>query len=143
MNPFTHVDPWPNTLDALVTSAFLAVVLLVPAAGYVFMALDIRAYVRSLKRGLAVIGRYLPFYEVPGWARAETPRAIAALGLRMPCTEADLMRAYRKRVKRLHPDHGGDQRRFLMLQADFEEALSLVRAAANSGDAPWSPYGAA
>lgn len=120
---------WPNALDAVVTIAFLTAVVLVPATGYVFMVLDVRAYLRSLRRGLSIIGHGFAFGEIPEWARRETPRAVAALGLRMPCSEADLKRAYRRRVKRLHPDRGGDQRRFLLLQANFEEALALVRAA--------------
>jgi hypothetical protein len=36
------------------------------------------------------------------------------------------MQAYRQKVKELHPDHGGDERRFLILQAQFEEALTLI-----------------
>ncbi len=129
MSPYTPVDPWPNSIDAVATAIFLTAVVAIPVAGYVFMVLDIRAYVRSLRRGLAVIGRYVPFPEIPQWARDQTPRAVASLGLRMPCTEAELLRAYRQRVMKLHPDHGGDERRFRLLQADFEEALSLVRAA--------------
>lgn len=116
---------WPNLLDLTVTVTFLAIALLVPAAGYVFMVLDYRAYLRSLRRTLVVVGQWtMP--GIPAWARRETPRAIAALGLRMPCTEEDLKRAYRARVKLLHPDHGGDERRFLMLQANFEEALAIL-----------------
>jgi curved DNA-binding protein CbpA len=38
-----------------------------------------------------------------------------------------VLRSYRKKVKRLHPDRGGDQRRFLLLQADFEQSLQYVR----------------
>ncbi len=112
----------PINLAAMGT--FLALVLLVPLAGYVFMVLDFRAYLRSLRRGLVLASQ--AFAGVPAWARPFTPRAIAALGLRLPCTEEDLKRAYRQRVKLLHPDHGGDQRRFLLLQAQFEEALVIV-----------------
>jgi hypothetical protein len=65
--------------------------------------------------------------HIPAWARQETPRCLVALGLRMPCTEADVLRSYRKKVKRLHPDRGGDQRRFLVLQADFEQAIAYLR----------------
>jgi hypothetical protein len=129
MAPLIPTGPWPNSFDVVVTTVFLVVVILLPAAGYVFMALDIRAYLRSLRRGLSLIGSYLAFPEIPEWARDQTPRAIAGLGLRMPCTEAELMQAYRQRVMQLHPDLGGDERRFLILQANFEEALSLVRAA--------------
>lgn len=128
MMTFDPSQAWPNALDALVTVTFLAMVLLVPAVGYVFMALDVQAHLRSLRRGLVVVGRHIWFVEVPDWARYRTPRAIAALGLRTPCTEDDLMRAYRARVMQLHPDHGGDQRRFLLLQANFEEAMAIVRA---------------
>jgi hypothetical protein len=89
--------------------------------------LDIRAYLRSLNRALSIVAKWsLP--GIPDWARRETPRAVAAFGLRFPCTEEQLKQAYRKRVKQLHPDHGGDQRRFMLLQAQFEEALALVSA---------------
>ncbi len=130
-------EPWPNAFDTVLTVAFLVIVVAVPLAGYVFLALDVRAYLRSLQRGVAVIARYLPFAEVPDWARAHTPRALAAMGLRMPCNEADLLQAYRRRVMYLHPDHGGDERRFLRLQADFEEALALVRASAAARESSW------
>ena len=103
---------------------FVALILLVPLAGYVFMVLDFRAYLRTLQRGLVLASQ--AFTGIPTWARPYTPRAIAALGLRLPCTEEDLKRAYRQRVKQLHPDHGGDERRFLLLQAQFEEALAIV-----------------
>jgi hypothetical protein len=117
-------NPWHNSLDLAITAGFLAVFFLLPALGFVFMALDLRAYWRSLRRSLAVVGR--TFSGIPDWARYGTPRPIAALGLRLPCTEEDLKRAYRTQVQRLHPDHGGDQRRFLLLQSHFEEALAIV-----------------
>lgn len=127
-------EPWPTPIDLTATLIFLAVSLLVPATGYVFMALDFRAYLRSLRRTLVVAARWsLP--GVPDWARRETPRAIAALGLRMPCTEQELMHAYRARVKLLHPDHGGDQRRFLMLQANFEEAMAILSGNSSTAEA--------
>jgi hypothetical protein len=115
---------WPNAFDVAITIAFLSVVVILPAIGYVFMASDYRAYLRSLRRGLVRVGRSM--WEAPEWAHPDTPRPIAALGLRLPCTEEDLKRAYRKRVKRLHTDHGGDQRRFMMLQSQFEEALAII-----------------
>jgi hypothetical protein len=124
-------DTWPNSLDLAVTIAFLAVFVLLPGLGYVFMALDLRAHWRALRRNLSLVAR--SFSDIPEWARGDTPRAIAALGLRMPCTEEELKRAYRRRVKELHPDHGGDERRFLLLQAHFEEALAIV-----TGPAAWT-----
>jgi hypothetical protein len=126
---------WPSGVDLTVTVTFVAIALLVPAAGYVFMVLDFRAYLRSLRRTLVVVTQWtLP--GIPSWARRETPRAIAALGLRIPCTEEDLKRAYRARVKLLHPDHGGDERRFLMLQANFEEALAILSGEATAAESP-------
>jgi hypothetical protein len=127
---------WPNTLDLTVTGLFLTLVVTLPAVGYVFMAIDFRAYLRSLRRGLVLVVRSMP--EVPAWAYHQTPRSIAALGLRFPCSEEDLKRAYRQRVKQLHPDHGGDQRRFLMLQSHFEEALAIVAGRQPSDYAGWS-----
>ena len=49
-----------------------------------------------------------------------------ALGLVMPCTAEDVLAAYRRKVKQLHPDRGGDRREFLRLQAHFEEAMAFV-----------------
>lgn len=123
-------ESWPNALDLIATIAFLSAVVFLPLLGYVFMVLDIRSYVRSLRRGLVVAAR--SFTGIPAWARFHTPRPIAALGLMMPCTEADVKRAYRERVKQLHPDHGGDQRRFLLLQAHFEEALAIITGQQNA-----------
>lgn len=121
---------WPtNTLDLITAVGFLALVVLVPAAGYVFMALDFRAYLRSLKRGLIVASQ--TFRGIPLWARHYTPRSVAALGLMMPCTVDELKEAYRRKVMQLHPDRGGDQRRFLLLQADFEQALAFLDEQAN------------
>jgi hypothetical protein len=126
MSHYISSNSWPNALDIVATTTFLAVAILLPALGFVFMVLDFRAYLRSLKRGLVSLGHYMTLGGIPQWARQETPRAVAAFGLRMPCTEEDLKRAYRQRVKQLHPDHGGDERRFLLLQAHFEEALGLL-----------------
>jgi hypothetical protein len=132
MLAFISYEPWPNGVDLAATVTFLAVALLVPIAGYVFMVLDFRAYLRSLRRGLILAASC--FTGIPGWARAQTPRSIMALGLMLPCTEEDVLRAYRQRVKQLHPDRGGDQRRFLLLQAHFEEALAFLRSQHDAAD---------
>ena len=119
----THV--WPNTLDLAVSVGFFSTILLAVVLGYVFMVVDYRAYLRSLRRHLSRV-----IYRAggtPDWARGQTPRCVAALGLQFPCTEDDVKRAYREKVKPLHPDLGGDQKRFLQLQTYFEEALELIR----------------
>ena len=113
-----------DPFDTAIIVLFLAVIILVPLAGYVFMVLDFRAYLRSLRR--VVIVATQTFTGLPGWAKVYTPRCISAMGLTMPCTEEELKHAYRQKVKELHPDHGGDERRFMILQAQFEEALKLV-----------------
>jgi hypothetical protein len=105
---------------------------LVPALGYFFMVADFRAYLRSLKRQLmriVPVGR-----DGPWWAFRETPSCVSALGLQMPCTVEQVKEAYRVRVKELHPDRGGDMRRFLKLQSHFEDALRVVSQAAKEAE---------
>jgi hypothetical protein len=131
-------EHWPNSLDLVATIAFLALAVILPAIGYVFMVLDFRAYLRSLRRGLVTMTHYMS--GIPGWASYETPRSVAALGLRMPCTEEDLKRAYRSLVKQFHPDHGGDERRFLLLQASFEEALEILHRETILESPRWSAH---
>jgi hypothetical protein len=121
---------WPDSFDATVTFAFLATIAAVVVLGYVFMVLDYRTYLRSLHRALVRVVNYLP--NIPDWAKVETPGCIAALGLRMPCTEQDLLRAYRIKVVKFHPDRGGDKRRFLSLQQNFEEAMAFLAASNRS-----------
>ena len=121
MPPQAPSRPWPDAVDAATTFGMLGLALAIVVLGYVFMVLDFRAYLRSLRRALVRVVQYLP--DFPAWARGETPRCLAVLGLRMPCTDEDLKRAYRQKVKMLHPDRGGDRRRFLRLQSQFEEAL--------------------
>jgi hypothetical protein len=117
--------PWPDAFDLIVLISVGAAIVGILVAGHTLMLLDFRRYLRSLRRTIIVVANYLP--HIPAWARQDTPRCLVALGLRMPCTEADVLRSYRKKVKRLHPDRGGEQRRFLVLQADFEQALAYLR----------------
>jgi hypothetical protein len=122
---FADRHVWPDAMDLLSIAVLIGSVLTVAAVGYVWMFIDFRRYLRSLKRTLIVVANYLP--HIPAWARTETPRCLVALGLRLPCTEGDVLRAYRRRVKRLHPDRGGEQRQFMQLQADFEQAVAYLR----------------
>ncbi len=118
--------PWPDGIDWPVTFGYLALVVALPALGYFFMVLDYRAYLRSLRRALMVVSSVRYSLELPEWVRKNTPRCILALGLTLPCTQEEILAAYRRRVKQLHPDRGGDRRKFLRLQAHFEQAMALV-----------------
>lgn len=115
---------WPDGFDWSVTAGYLALAFGLSLLGYVCMALDIRAYLRSLRRALVLITHYR--VELPDWVRRDTPRCILALGLTMPCTAEEVLAAYRRKVKRLHPDRGGDRREFLRLQTHFEQAMALL-----------------
>ena len=115
---------WPDDIDVAVITGYLLCVLLLPLLGYIVIALDIRAYLRSLRRALVVVSQ--PFYDIPKWARHKTPQPFARLGLTASCTKDELLEAYRVQVKALHPDHGGDRRQFLQMQKNFEQALRLV-----------------
>jgi hypothetical protein len=49
---------------------------------------------------------------------------LAVLGLKPTCTRSDVVRAYRKRAKRFHPDHGGDAAKFRDLVEAKERVLA-------------------
>jgi hypothetical protein len=115
---------WPDWFDWPILIVFLPVAFGLPALGYVAMVLDFRAYLRSLRRALVLVTHYRR--ELPEWVRRTSPQCILALGLTMPCTADDVLTAYRRKVKQLHPDRGGDRRAFLRLQAHFEQAMALV-----------------
>lgn len=121
-------DDWPNATEttALVwMGLLLGGLLALVVFGYIFMVVDYRAYLRSLKRVMVAVLDYNP--GLPEWMRQETPRCLRVFGLRHPCSEDDLLKAYRERVKTMHPDRGGDQRRFMLLQGHFEQALKMLR----------------
>ena len=120
---FADRHNWPDFIDLIAIALIAGTILAVIVTGHTLMVLDFRRYLRALRRGLIVVANYLP--HIPAWAREQTPKCLVTLGLRLPCTEDDVMRSYRKCVKRLHPDRGGDQRRFLLLQTDFEQALYI------------------
>lgn len=114
----------PDRLDWTIVATYLVLAFGFTVLGYACLALDIRAYLRSLRRALVVITGYR--VELPEWARKETPRCILALGLTLPCDEDQVLAAYRSKVKHMHPDVGGDRREFLRLQAHFEQAMAFI-----------------
>ena len=118
--------PWPDGLDGALTLTYVVLILGLPLLGYLLMYLDFRRWLRSLRRAMVFVAHSVQS-SMPYWAISERPGCLAALDLRLPCTEQDVMAAYRERVKALHPDRGGDLREFLRLQKQFEQALHLVR----------------
>src|SRR4029079_10236152 len=115
---------WPDRIDWIVTVGYFALIFWLSAVAYISMGLHFRAYLRSLRRTLVLISHYR--VELPEWVRKDRPRCIQALGLTLPCTIEDVLSAYRRSVKLLHPDRGGDPREFLRLQEHFEQAMALA-----------------
>lgn len=118
--------PWPDAIDVSALFFFFVLMLLIPLFGYVLMYVDIRAYYRALKGVLVRVVFHFP--ELPAWARYETPHYMRALGLSLPCTEADLKRAYRALAEKHHPDRGGDPQKFHRLREQFEASQQFLRA---------------
>ncbi len=121
----TNPLDWPDGIDATLTVCCLAIFFGIPLLGYVAMVIDFRRYLRSLRRALMVISHAVPV--IPYWAILERPACLRALDLKLPCTEAEVLTAYREQAKSLHPDRGGDLQKFLRLQKHFEQAMQLVR----------------
>ena len=114
----------PDPVDAFSWFAFLMLALGLPLLGWALMALDYRTYLLSLRRAMVVVQGYV--LETPDWVRRDRPDCLVALGLQSPCTREEVLAAYRSRVKRLHPDRGGQRREFERLQRRFEEAMRLT-----------------
>lgn len=117
---------WLDPFNAAAALIFLALFVALPALGYVFIVIDFRAYLRSLRRGLVRVFQYAT--GDPEWYRPLVPVFLNAFDLGSQCTEEELKQAYFERIKVLHPDRGGDKQKFLRLQKHFEQALEFVRA---------------
>jgi hypothetical protein len=115
---------WPDEFDFVVTVGYLLLLFGVIVLGFASMSLHFRDYLRSLRRALLVINQYR--LELPEWVRSDRPRCIEALGLRFPCTSDEVLAAYRRKVKQMHPDLGGDTKKFLQLQEHFQQAMALA-----------------
>ena len=57
--------------------------------------------------------------------RHPSPQCLDALNLSWPCTLAEVREAYRRLVKQVHPDGGGNHDKFLALQDAYEQALRM------------------
>lgn len=116
---------WPDLVDRTAIMLFILWVVVLPALGYWCLVADIRAYLRALRGALIKVTNHFP--SIPAWARFETPHCLKALGLRLPCSEADVKRAYRRKAELMHPDRGGDKAKFMILQRQFEQAIEFLR----------------
>ncbi|MBX3426136.1 MAG: hypothetical protein KF688_10690 [Pirellulales bacterium] len=123
--PLAAAATWPNGADWPALGLFGAIALGLPALGYVFLAIDVRRYLRSLRRALAVIVQAPT--TVPYWVLRDRPPCLETFGVDAHCSEEQLWAAYRERVKDAHPDRGGDLQQFLRIQKHFEQSLHLVR----------------
>lgn len=118
-----HADP------GFVATAILALWAL-PILGNVLMIADVRRYIRSrLQRALVLVVQ--PLSHMPYWTYQKQPSCLKTFGLQLPCTGEELLAAYRHRVKDLHPDRGGDLKKFLLLQRHFEQAQLILQGHAN------------
>ena len=117
---------WPDGVDLAALAIFAGLAFGLPLFGLFLMVVDIRRYLRSLRRALVVL-TYAARPTIPYWARRQRPPCLESLGLELPCTEEQVMAAYRRRVKELHPDKGGSLSQFLQLQRHFEQAMHLAR----------------
>jgi hypothetical protein len=125
---------WPDAVDLAALSTFAAIAFGLPVLGYVLMVSDIRRYIRSLRRALVVLGRSVS-PNSPYWVTRTRPPCLETLGLELPCTEEQVLAAYRRKVKEMHPDKGGSLHKFLQLQRHFEQAMYLARSQSKVGAA--------
>ncbi len=125
--PFAAAARWPDAVDGAALAVYLAAAFGLPALGYVFMALDVRRYLRSLRRALVVVAESAFRRGTPEWAARDRPPCLQAFDLDVHATEGQLLAVYRSLVKELHPDRGGDLQQFLRLQKHFEQAQHLIR----------------
>jgi hypothetical protein len=120
---------WPDMIDLAALLTFAGIALGLPVFGYVLMVSDIRRYLRSLRRALIVISHAVTPGS-PFWVTRTRPPCLETLGLYMPCTEEQVLAAYRQKVKEMHPDKGGSLQKFLQLQRHFEQAMYLAKSQA-------------
>jgi hypothetical protein len=61
-------------------------------------------------------------------ATTATPPAHTVLGVERDASEAEIRRAYRERLKEVHPDHGGTQKQFERLQEARDDMTENIQA---------------
>ncbi|MGL4512112.1 MAG: J domain-containing protein [Lacipirellulaceae bacterium] len=120
-----------DVIDAFATLWVLALAFGGAVAGWVLMGLDYRAYLRSLRRALVAITGVTS--GLPYWARRHRPDCFIELGVEPTAKRSEVLAAYRRRAKEVHPDLGGDRKSFDKVQAAFREAIEAVEAAETGG----------
>lgn len=113
-------------VDTLSVLWFVGLFFGLPLFGWFLMVADYRAYLRAMRRALVAVRRYT--LDAPLWALQDRPECLQQLGLAPGCSRDEVMAAYRRCVKDVHPDRGGDRRQFDKLQRWLREALALVEA---------------
>ena len=72
-------------------------------------------------------GRHIP--RLPARRAPSTPACLRLLGLSLPCSQADVRRAFRQQAFDAHPDRSsGTHGAFVALQQAYEDALGLLAA---------------
>jgi len=77
----------------------------------------------------AMCGVFFTLDPVSDWEKeqdGDVPECLQALGLKLPATEQQVKRAFRRLAKKHHPDAGGESQAFRHLQEQYETALALV-----------------
>lgn len=59
----------------------------------------------------------------PPPAARQLPPCLSVLGLRLPCSEADVRAAWKRLAARAHPDQGGDHETFVAITRARDEAI--------------------
>lgn len=59
--------------------------------------------------------------------RAAPPACFGILGVAPEATEADIRKAYHRRARKMHPDHGGNASDFDRLRQAYTEAVKRAR----------------
>ncbi len=91
----------PDTFDWVVTIGFGSFIFLAIIAGIFFSLVDLQACYRAWRKVLIVMRDYLP--SIPRWAKHRTPHCLLVFNLKLPCTQTQLLQAYRQLVKTMHP----------------------------------------
>jgi len=92
--PMAAANSWPDSVDAAALALYALAAFGLPALGYVFMALDIRRYLRSLRRALVVVAAAAVRRGTPEWALRGRPPCMQTFALDLPFSEEQLLAAY-------------------------------------------------